>query len=151
MIAREFDGASLSTICGVSKADAFDGDRLPGTPEHQGFLAANYAWNLNDGSQIDFDYSVTATSDVLTKVGERNFGESLDGYYLHNVSATWMKDNWRVTLYGDNVFDEYAVSGVRSDRSWIGETLGLFESRRYSQNVIRPRQIGMRFIYNFDG
>ena len=134
----------------VGGADAFDGDRLPGTPEHQGFLAANYAWNLDNGSQIDFDYSVTATSDVLTKVGERNFGESLDGYYLHNVSATWMKDSWRVTLYGDNVFDEYAVSGVRSDRSWVGETLGLFESRRYSQNVVRPRQVGMRFTYNFE-
>ena len=135
----------------VGGVDAEDGDRLPGTPEHQGFLAANYAWNLNNGSQIDFDYSVTARSDVLTKVGERNFGESLDGYYLHNVSATWMKDSWRVTLYGDNVFDEYAISGVRSDRGWVGETIGLFESRRYSQNVIRPRQIGMRFIYNFDG
>jgi iron complex outermembrane receptor protein len=135
----------------VGGADAFDGDRLPGSPEHQGFLAVNYAWNLNNSSQIDFDYSVAATSDVLTKVGERDFGESLNGYYLHYLSATWLKDNWRVSLYGDNIFDEYAVSGVRSDRSFVGVVYGSFDSRRYSQNVVRPRQIGLRFVYDFEG
>jgi iron complex outermembrane receptor protein len=135
----------------VGGEDAFDGDRLPGSPEHQGFLAANYAWNLNGGSQIDFDWSITATSNVLTKVGERDNGESLDGYYLHNASVTWFKDSWRVSLYGDNVFDQYAVTGVRSDRSFIGATYGDFTSRRYSVNVARPRQVGLRFIYNFDG
>jgi outer membrane receptor protein involved in Fe transport len=83
-------------------------------------------------------------------VGERDFGESLDGFALHNVSATWFKDSWRVALYADNVFDEYAETGVRADSSFI-RPVGDFDLRRYYHNVVRPRQVGMRFTYNFDG
>ena len=129
--------------------DAFDGDRLPGSPEHQGFLAVNYAWSLAGGSQIDFDWSMTAQSDVITKAGERNFGESLDGFSLHNVSATWFRDSWTVALYADNVFDEYAETGLRDDYGQIRQ-VGDFDLRRYFHNVVRPRQIGMRFRYSFD-
>ena len=133
----------------VNGADAFDGDRLPGTPEHQGFLAVNYAMSLSGGSKIDFDWSMTASSDVITKVGERDFGESLDGFALHNVSATWFRDSWTVALYADNVFDEYAETGVRADTSFI-RPVADFDLRRYYHNVVRPRQVGMRFTYNFD-
>jgi outer membrane receptor protein involved in Fe transport len=93
---------------------------------------------------------MTATSDVITKVGERDFGESLDGFTLHNVSATWFKDSWRIALYADNVFDEYAETGVRADSSFI-RPVADFDLRRYYHNVVRPRQVGMRFTYNFDG
>jgi len=134
----------------INGVDALDGDRLSGSPEHQGFLAVNYAMQLNGGSQIDLDWSMTATSDVLTKVGERDFGESLDGYTLHNVSATWQQDSWRVALYADNVFDEYAETGVRADSSFI-RAVDQFQLRRYYHNVVRPRQVGLRLTYNFDG
>ena len=77
-------------------------------------------------------------------------GEELDGFALHNVSATWFKDAWRVTLYADNVFDEYAETGVRDDFSQVRQING-WDLRRYYHNVVRPRQIGMRLIYNFDG
>jgi outer membrane receptor protein involved in Fe transport len=134
----------------INGVDAFDGDRLPGTPEHQGFLAVNYAMSLSGGSQIDFDWSMTASSDVITKAGERDFGESLDGYTLHRVSTTWFKDSWTLSLYADNVFDEYAETGVRLDSSFVRQVAG-FDLRRYYHNVVRPRQVGMRFTYNFDG
>ena len=134
----------------INGVDGEDGDRLPGTPEHQGFLAVNYGLPLRDGSQLDFDWSMTATSDVITKVGERDFGESLDGYTLHRVSTTWFKDSWIVSLYADNVFDEYAETGVRLDSSYV-RAVEDFDLRRYYHNVVRPRQVGMRFVYNFDG
>jgi iron complex outermembrane receptor protein len=134
----------------INGVDGEDGDRLPGTPEHQGFLAVNYGLSLRDGSQLDFDWSMTATSDVITKVGERDFGESLDGYTLHRVSTTWFKDSWTVSLYADNVFDEYAETGVRLDSSYV-RAVEDFDLRRYYHNVVRPRQVGMRFVYNFDG
>jgi iron complex outermembrane receptor protein len=135
---------------GLIDGSAQDGDRLPGSPEHQGFLAVNYALSLRDGSQLDFDWSMTASSDVITKVGERDFGESLDGYTLHRASTTWFKDSWNVTLYADNLFNEYAETGVRLDSSFIRPVEG-FDLRNYYHNVVRPRQVGMRFVYNFDG
>jgi len=130
-------------------ASAYDGDRLPGTPEHQGYLGANYGFELSGGARLEFDWSMTAVSDVLTKAGERNFGESLDGYALHNVSTSWLQDGLTITLYADNVFDEYAETGVRADESFVRE-VGLFDMRRYYHDVVRPRQLGLRFVYNFD-
>ncbi len=132
----------------VDGADAFDGDRLAGTAEHQGSLALNYAVPLANGSELDFDWSMTATGDVLTKVGERNNGETLPGYALHNVSATWFKDEWTVTLYADNVFDKYAETSVRQDASFIRDVSGV-DLRRYFKNVNRPRQTGLRVVYRF--
>ena len=86
---------------------------------------------------------------MLTKAGERNFGEELDSFTVHNVSATWLKDSWRVALYADNIFDEYAETGVRDDSSLIGDVNGV-TLRRYYHNVIRPRQVGLRLVYDFE-
>jgi iron complex outermembrane receptor protein len=47
------------------------------------------------------------------------------------------------------VFDEYAETGVRDDDSQIRQ-VGDFDLRRYYHNVVRPRQVGMRFSYRFD-
>lgn len=132
----------------VDGVDAFDGDRLAGTPEHQGSLALNYAVPLANGSELEFDWSMTATGDVLTKVGERNNGETLPGYALHNVSATWFMNEWTVTLYADNVFDKYAETSVRQDASFIRDVSGV-DLRRYYKNVTRPRQTGLRVVYRF--
>ncbi len=129
---------------------AYSGDRLPGTPENQVYLAAHYEMPMSDGSQLAFDWSMSAQSDVLTKVGERDYGESMSGFSLQNVSTSWFKDEWMVTLYADNVFDEYAQTGVRADTSYIGES-GLFRMRRYYENMVRPRQVGLKFTYSFDG
>lgn len=134
----------------VNGEDAFDGDRLPGTPENQLFLGTNYALPLNDGSYVDFDWSMTYQSNVITSVGKRDNGESLSGFALHNVSATWFKDSWTVALYADNVFDKYAETGVRGNVDDIENVEG-FDSRYYFHSVVRPRQFGMRLRYNFDG
>ena len=133
----------------IDGEEDFKGDRLPGTPKHQGFLSANYSLGLNDGSSLDLTWSITAQSNVYTKVGKRNFGEELDGFSLQYVSATWLKDAWSVGLYGENIFNKYAETGVRGDVSDI-RTVGLFNLRTYYHNVVRPRQIGLRFTYSFD-
>lgn len=130
-------------------SDVFDGDRLPGSPEHSVFLGARYGFDLQDGSSVDLDWSMTAISDVITKIGERADGQALDGFATHNVSASWMKDNFTVQLYANNVFDKYAVTGVRSDLRRTGQ-IGDFTLRRYYNNVIRPRQVGLSFVYNFE-
>lgn len=134
----------------VNGENAFDGDRLPGTPENQLFLGTNYALPLNDGSYVDFDWSMTYQSNVITSVGKRDNGESLSGFALHNISATWFKDSWTVALYADNVFDKYAETGVRGNVDDI-ENIEGFDSRYYFHSVVRPRQFGMRLRYNFDG
>lgn len=138
-----------------SGVDGKDGDQLPGTPEHQAYLALDYEYDMSDGSQLAFNWSMSYTDEVLTKVGERASGETLDSFTLHNASVTWINANWRISLYGDNIFDEYAETGLRGDTSWqysLADINGAdVPLRRYYHNIIRPRQVGLSFVYDFGG
>ena len=94
-------------------ADAFKGDRLSGAPRQQGSLLASYGVLLGGGAAVELLYSYAYNGDVLTRIGLRAGGETLPAYDLHNLSAAVSKGDWTLTLYADNLFDEYAVTGVR--------------------------------------
>ncbi len=84
---------------------------------------------------------------MLTRIGMRAGGELLPAYDLHNLSASVSKDAWTLTFYADNLFDEYAVTGVRQTPDLIGLTEDGFRSRRYFANVLAPRCVGVRMRY----
>ena len=130
-------------------ADAFAGDRLSGAPRRQGSLLASWAALLGDDAAFDLQYGYSYVGDVLTRIGMRAGGEALPAYDLHNVSASLSKDAWRLTFYADNLFDEYAVTGVRQTPDLIGVTEDGFRSRRYFANVLAPRRVGLRVRYAF--
>ncbi|HEX6992592.1 MAG TPA: TonB-dependent receptor [Gammaproteobacteria bacterium] len=127
--------------------DAFAGDRLAGTPEHHGSFYANYYRMLPGGLRLDIDYGLTFTSSVLTKVGQRNGGEVLGGYTLHNMSVGIGKERWSATLYADNLFDKFAETAVRESPLHIREVNGV-AVRRYFRGVLRPRTFGIELRYS---
>jgi outer membrane receptor protein involved in Fe transport len=143
----------------VDGVDAFDGDRLAGSPEQQGTLLLAYTRPLDNGLTLMADYSLTAVSDVYTKVGLRDNGEALPGWAVHGLSFSLTEGAWTARLYADNLFDKYAVTSVRRDRTYI-RRLGTgptdvvpeeqFASRTYFQSMLRPRTIGLEFSYRFD-
>ena len=134
----------------VDGEDAFAGDRLSGTPEHQGSFYASYRRALRNGWDLDLGYGFTFSSDVLTKVGLRNNGETLGGYTVHGLSAGFSQDRWSATLYADNVTDKFAETAVRQDPTKI-RNVGGFDVRRYYRNVMRPRSVGIEFRYRVGG
>ncbi len=131
-------------------ADAFDGDRLPGTPEHSGSLNFNYSTSVFNGLSLEANYGLTSISDVYTKIGMRGSGEALGGFTVHNASISLSNDVWTATLYSDNLTNKFARTGVRADTDFI-DSLGApnFTLRRYYHNTLRPRTIGIDFRYNF--
>ncbi len=130
-------------------ADAFRGDRLSGAPRQQGSLLASWASLLGDDVAFDVQYGYSYVGDVLTRIGMRAGGEALPAWDLHNVSASLSKDAWTLTFYADNLFDQYAVTGVRQTPDLIGITDDGFRSRRYFANVLAPRRAGVRIRYAF--
>ncbi len=130
----------------LESVDAMAGDRLPGTPEQQGSVSVGYLRPLASGLMLNANYGVTATSDVLTKVGGRADGERLGGYAVHSASVGIGRGQWTADLYADNLFDKFAETGVRVDPSHIVDING-FASRRYFTYVLRPRTVGVQFRY----
>ena len=130
-------------------ADAFEGDRLSGAPRQQGSLLASYALLVGGDTALELLYGYAYVGDVLTRIGLRAGGETLPAYDLHNVSLALSRDDWTLTFYADNLFDEYAVTGVRQTPGLIGRTEDGFRSRRYFANVLGPRRAGVRIRYAF--
>ena len=46
---------------GLDGIDGKDGDQLPGTPEHQAYLAVDYAMLLSGGSELAFNWSMSSS------------------------------------------------------------------------------------------
>ncbi|MBK7903610.1 MAG: TonB-dependent receptor [Proteobacteria bacterium] len=138
----------------VDGEDAFDGDRLSGSPEQQGTLLLDYTRPLDNGWNLSANYSFTAVSDVYTKVGLRNNGEALPGYAIHGASIGMGVGPWVARLYVDNLFDKYAITSVRRDPSYIRPIeradLAPIDSRTYFQSMLRPRTVGLEVTYRFD-
>ncbi|MFY8351115.1 TonB-dependent receptor [Pseudoalteromonas sp. SSM20] len=133
------------------------GDRLPGAPKHQVSFGITYNTEVLDDKLLTFNYGLTAQSDVITKVGLKADGETLAGFAMSNLSLRLAGEAWSTTFYVNNLFDKYAQTSVRRDKSWIGE--GKFPElskqlpelqRVYGHYVTTPRTIGIKFNYAFE-
>ncbi len=133
---------------GAAYASAFDGDRLPGSPENSGTIGVTYDKPLESGAELTMNWTTAYVGEVVTRVGARGFGEVLPDYTTSRASIGYGKDDWRVTLYATNIFDKYAVTSVGRDRSRTFINDGV-ASRWFSQNVLTPRKVGVRLSYNF--
>jgi outer membrane receptor protein involved in Fe transport len=134
--------------------DGLPGDRLPGSPEDQVTVNLGYTVPFEGGSFLDLGYQIASIGDVITKIGNRAGGETLGSYTVHSASASLSRGAWTVGLYAQNLLDEKAVTGVRSIRDWAqtvfdenGEEVRV---RYYYNDVLRPREIGLKFTYDLD-
>jgi outer membrane receptor protein involved in Fe transport len=138
--------------------DGKKGDRLPGSPETQASVGVKYTQDLMGGDYLlDVNFGYTYQSDIITTVGMRNDGETLDGYGLANLSARVSTESWAVTLFVDNLFDEYAVTSARRSKADIG--LSRYDeynqnrpdlSRNYGYYLASPLTVGVKFEYKFE-
>ena len=138
---------------------ASKGDRLPGTPEHQGSLVVDYFTTFRGGLDFTVSYAMTTQSDVFTKLGIGSGccrisngtlagqGEILPGFTIHNLSFGIAGDQWDLMLFANNLTDKYAESGVREDPSFRVTSIESAAPtyRRYAKYAITPRQIGIDF------
>ena len=134
--------------------DGQDGDRLPGSPEHQGSLFVAWQQPLTDQYSIELNYGISGVSDVLTRAGKRGDGEALDGYVVQDASATLLGENWAATLFVDNLANKYAETSARQNRAFVRQLTdeggGPVAVRRYYKDILAPRVIGVRFSMDFD-
>ena len=134
--------------------DGLSGDRLPGSPEHQGTLIATYDTSLSDGYDLTLNYSISAISDVLTKTGGKAGGEALPGYGVQRASITLSRDSWTASLFANNLDNRYIETGVISNTSSLQQAVDIngdpVTVRSYAKNVLAPRTIGLKFTYNWE-
>ena len=133
--------------------DGQPGDRLPGSPEDQATVYMAYDWTLGSRWDLTLNYGISAVGDIITTTGLRGGGETLGGFSLHHASAVFSGGPWEFTVYAQNLLDKYAVTGVRSRPLFVqtvdDENGDPVHVRSYAQQMVRPREIGFRFSYDF--
>jgi outer membrane receptor protein involved in Fe transport len=122
--------------------DAFAGDRLPGSARHQASAIANYTMPVTETATMNFNWALTYQGDVLSRTGNRNFGETIPGYVLNRATVFYRTDKFEFGLFANNIFNVYAVSSIGQDRSALRANDGVF-LRFYSRAVITPRTVGI--------
>ena len=139
----------------VSYVDGEEGDRLPGSPEHQGALFITWQQPVWNGWTLEANYGLSGISDVITRTGERGFGESLSGYVIHDASVMLAGESWTATLFVNNLTDKYAEASARDTRAFVQQVSdadgGAVNMRRYYKDVLPPRMFGLRFTVDLDG
>ncbi len=138
---------------GSAFEDGQSGDRLPGSPRTQFSLFGAYEHPLENGDSLKFNSSYTWQGNVLTRTGGRGSGLTLGSYGVANAALTYEAERWSVTVFADNIFDEFAETGA------IGTELnnqivsdfdgGDVFVRGFSSHILPPRSVGLRFKINF--
>jgi outer membrane receptor protein involved in Fe transport len=151
---REFIPPGFGPSNPAQYIDGQPGDRLPGSPEDQATLFVAYDWALGSRWDLTLNYGVSVIGDVISKTGQRAGGEKFGGYSVHHASAVFSSGPWAFTAYAQNLFNKYAVTSARSNPLFIqtvtDENNNPVRVRSYAQEMLRPREIGFRFTYDFD-
>lgn len=130
----------LSTATGFASLES--GDRLPGSAKNSGALSAVYTIPVGDNS-LAVNWTSAYTGGILTRPGARGGGELLPSYILHRASATYRTDVWELSLFANNIFDKYAITGVSNDLTRYGQINDGIVYRGYARSVAQPRTIGL--------
>ncbi len=121
-------------------------DRLPGSPENQFSIFASYDHPLWDGD-LTWNIGYAWQGDVLSRAGGRGDSLTLDAFGMANASVVYDAGPWQATLFVNNLFDEYAETGV-TGTILSNQTVNGANVRSYYTNIAPPRAIGLRFSWD---
>ena len=147
----EFVPALIRTISppgfGTAFEDGRSGDQLPGSPKLQYSVFGSFAQPLDNGNMLVIEGGYAWQDEVLSLTGARGGSLTLPSYGRANLSVGYETENWSVTGYIDNVFDDYTESSVFNSQRF-NQTVSGANVRYYRTNVLAPRSIGVRFKYS---
>ena len=125
-----------------------DGDRLPGSPRTQFSIFGDYDYPLNNGHNILLNAGYSWQGDVLSFTGGRAGSFTLPSFGRANIAIGYQTDNWTLTAYVDNLFNDFSETSA-SNTPLNNQTILGAKVRRFRTNVLPPRSVGARFKIRF--
>ena len=133
-----FNDAPYAQVFGSSDAS---GNRQPRSPEHSAVLSSTYRMPMRDSGMHWFirgDAQYNSTSYTWA----HNLAETGD-YTVVSVRGGLEAENWRVTLFVNNLNDNNSIRAVRRFTD-----LDTFQTGYYG-SLPRPREVGLTASFNF--
>lgn len=104
------------------QGENLEGNEFPDQPSFNTSIGGSY--EFAPGFLITID---TIYSDSFFSLVQNGAGQEVDSYFLTNVRIGYSAENWGLSLYGQNVFDEeyfLSVVGNTPDSDFTGATAG---------------------------
>ncbi len=126
-----------------------DGTVLPGSSKHRANAWGSYGIPMGEGF-------VTLRGDAYVQSSAQNalsqnelFRYEMPGFSLFNLSATYSRNAWDLTLWMKNITNQAAITGI-----YKPEYMGTAPAENYYGNaskalVTLPRTVGLTFNYQF--
>lgn len=129
---------------------ARDGERLPSTAEH------TFSANLEHYYELEGDYYLLSRVSAYYQSDSRNalgdnptFDITLPAFWIANASTSLHAQDWSVTLYVKNVFNEEGVTGILSEGYMGTDPEENFYGNASKSYITQPRTIGLSLRYQF--
>ena len=100
--ARITDDSQYVAITGRQLAS----DRIPFVPDYNFNMQTNYTVPMGEMGDLDLNVSVVGKGDRIGAGLSETFAPVLDDYILTNASITWNYNDYQVSLFANNLFDE---------------------------------------------
>lgn len=134
----------------------FEGDPLPGVPEHTVNLVFDYTKSMNFGADLIARLSFSYKDAFVTGFDEPSFlaetgYDEIGSSTLTDASVGLQFDKWSASIFIDNLTNEDSITASDGDLRYNGTKPGL----QYSVDLgdqeyrVRPRTIGVGLNYQF--
>ncbi|MGI4794550.1 MAG: TonB-dependent receptor [Janthinobacterium lividum] len=130
-------------------ANAYSGDRLPGSMKNSGAMVATYILPLDETRSLRFNWMADYSGSIYSTVGLRDYGTLIPGYVTHRASITYRTKKWDLTLFMNNIFNQYAITSADEETNTIGRQVTGVTERYYSTSILTPRVVGLEATANF--
>jgi outer membrane receptor protein involved in Fe transport len=126
------------------------GTPLPGLAKNTINLSVDNTYELSGGWEWINRVSGYWQSEMENSIlPSPSFAYTLDAFSLWDFNTTLASNNWEVTLFVKNLFNEEGVVGIFKE-----EYMGTDPAQNYYGNgskelIARPRTIGLNLRYNF--
>ncbi|WP_339670536.1 TonB-dependent receptor [Dasania marina] len=144
-----YTDAQLSDDFAAGGVAGFDGDSLPGVPDHAGSLSFNYLQPINQNLELSYNLNGSFISSTKTALNKQdpNYSETA-GYALWDASVILQAEQWSATLFVDNLANKQNYSYGRG--AFYNNTVDNAQAGRDLYSFVnRPRTIGLGFKYKF--
>ncbi|MDN7126885.1 TonB-dependent receptor [Pseudidiomarina sp. 1APR75-33.1] len=126
------------------------GEQLPSMAEHTFSGGLNHSMDLASGMYLVTNFSTYFQSDSRNALGNNpKFDIDLPRFFITNASTTLHADEWKVSLFVKNIFNEKGVTGVLSEAYMGTDPAENFYGNSSKQYISQPRTVGVRFSYEF--
>ncbi|MEW6981282.1 TonB-dependent receptor [Colwelliaceae bacterium 6471] len=134
----------------AQRMQAEDGAKLPSTPENTLSLSFDYTYEMGNETYWITQVNGYYQSDSLNYLGDsEKFQANIDGFSILNASTRISTDEWDVTLYIKNVFNEDGVTGLITEGHMGTDPDENFLGNSSKDYISLPRTIGLSATYRF--